>query len=245
MNLHEKPLLNRSDIAQSDIVMTLGPAALWVSLVHSRAALITPRCITEPLTCGAQTVFAPDRIVLGLTSPLADAWSFKTQFAAAWLALLVPLVWSLIKRAKFRDIATDLVILMETILWNGVATEAIRLLVQRPRPFVKADIVNLGKDPAHYTSFVSGHTSFTAAACGCLLLTLIARKAPRAATTFCAYTGISLIVLTGLFRVLSGRHFVTDVLAAAILGSTVAFAVDRIHRSNRSDKSHGPSIARL
>ena len=233
-NSHEKPLLKRSDIA-----LTLVPAALWIFLVHSRAALITPRCITEPLTCGAASVFAPDRIVLGMTSPLADAWSFKTQFAAAWLALLVPLAWAVVKRIRLWEIATDLVILMETVLLNGVATEAIRLLVQRPRPFVYADIANLGKDPAHYTSFVSGHTSFTAAVSMCLLSTLMTRKVPKAAITFSAFTGISLIILTGLFRVLSGRHFVTDVLGGAVVGISVAFLVARLHQPRVA----GPAVA--
>ena len=235
--MSEKPLLNRSDIA-----LTLVPALLWVSLVHSRAALITPRCITEPLTCGAQTVFAPDRIVLGMASPLADAWSFRTQFAAAWLALLVPFFWSIFRRAKFREIATDMIIFLETILWNGVFTEAIRISVQRPRPFVYADPANLGKDPAHYTSFVSGHTSFTATSCVFLILTLIARKSPKVVTTFFTFTGIALVILTGLFRVLSGRHFVTDVVGGALVGAAVAFVVTQIHKR---DQAHGLGVAQL
>jgi membrane-associated phospholipid phosphatase len=231
--LRTAPVLSRVDLA-----LTLVPALAWAGLVHARAHLITPHCITHPLQCMSANLFKMDQASLGLVFPLADSWSFQTQYAAAWMATLIPLLWTIVR--KFREklpapeagriAAVDLLLFLQTTIWNGLLTEAIRITIQRPRPFVYLDPANLGNNPAHYTSFVSGHTSFAAAAGTALVLILLSRKAPFWLLALSGAIGALLTVFTGLFRVMAGRHFATDVIFAVFAGVLAAYCVARIHR---------------
>ncbi|MBC7693269.1 MAG: phosphatase PAP2 family protein [Methylotenera sp.] len=223
-------------LSWADVAYTAVPAVLWGILVQSRARLITPHCVNDPLQCVAGNLFLVDRMSLGMGNPAADSLSFKTQYAAAWLACLIPLLWTLARRLGLKKSlqasATDLLLFIETTLWNGFITESIRVTVQRPRPFVYADPARLGMDPAHYTSFISGHTSFAAAASTACVLILLGRQAPAWLVGVTTFIGGALIVSTGLFRVLAGRHFATDVVFAAIAGIASAVCVAWIHKRN-------------
>lgn len=226
-------------LEKSDIVMILLPALLWGASFLSRKEIIHPRCAETPELCSPATVFfGPDRLSIGRESAKADGLSFTTQNSAGILAFGIPITWSTALLALGQvtpggwaiAIATDTVILAQASLWNGFLTECVRLVVQRPRPFVYTNPQRFGADPAHYTSFISGHTSFAAAAGLTLVLTLLGRGAPLTLVASSGVLATMLIFLTGLFRVLAGRHFMTDVLAGALGGALIAFFIAWIHR---------------
>jgi membrane-associated phospholipid phosphatase len=236
-------LLRRPRLKRSDIFLTLVPIALWILTIQLRSIVITPHCVKEPSACTAEALLPLDRPALNLEAPDADAYSFATQNTAGYLAMGVPAVWNgfLAMSSRMTPLGaliatgTDLVIFAQSAAWNGLATETIRLVAQRPRPFVYADPAERGKNPAHYASFPSGHTSFAAAASVFLILCLLGRGAPAWLIGAAFGVGQCLVTATAIFRVLAGRHFITDTLMAMLLGSLVSLYVALAHRKKTSE----------
>ena len=95
--------------------------------------------------------------------------------------------------------------------------EGVKYLVGRERP-----------DLSDVLSFPSGHTSIAFCAA-----TLIERNSGPAL----GIPAYGLAVVTGFSRIESGRHFTSDVLAGAALGTAVAIAVDSLHFGDGSPGS--------
>lgn len=93
---------------------------------------------------------------------------------------------------------------------------------------VKYAIGRRRPDLSDFSSFPSGHTSMAFCAA-----TLIERNAGPA-LGIPAY-GAALV--TGFSRIESGRHFTSDVLAGAALGTAVAIAIDSLHFGDGSPGS--------
>ncbi len=195
----------------------------WYALILIRPSISTLHCAQSAEACLPSQLLPVDRWVVGLNSDLFNALSFATEYAAGILAAVTP--WLALRRPHSRFI--QLAFLLEATLWNGVWMETCRNFVQRPRPFVYEAPLAYGKVVAHYTSFYSGHTSF--AAVGAMTSWLLARHwgASRPRLRMIGILGVALTFLTGLFRVLSARHFVTDVLMGALAGSLAALWVMR------------------
>jgi len=222
-----------------DLLLMIVPALIWWGLVHGRPYFLQPSCDRNPTPCTIESVNPLDRVSIGIDAPQADHFSYRTQVLSGQLLFLVPALWhatQLLKSppsAVLLNLAADWVIAIQTSVWNGVGIELSHLITQRPRPFVYAGPAKLGEDPAHYTSFYSGHTSFAAAATVALFLILWSRKAPFWLLALAAINAETLTFLTGIFRVLAARHFISDVLSAAIMGGMIAMAVRWIRREPR------------
>jgi membrane-associated phospholipid phosphatase len=230
-------LLHPPQLRRSDIAMTLIPVVLWTAGVLARPWVITPHCANSPQACSGDALPGIDRIAMSADSTPADRYSYVTQNSAGVFAALAPAAWSgaLIAlgrtspAAALGAIGTDLVVYVQTVSWNGALMELTRIGVQRPRPYVYSN-PSVAKDPADYTSFYSGHTSFTAAAMTGLFLILLGRGAPIPLLVGVGAATQLLVFATGIFRVLAGRHFLTDVLAGAVAGTLVAVAIASRHR---------------
>jgi membrane-associated phospholipid phosphatase len=187
-----------------------------------------------------------DQYALSHDSPRADELSYETQnFSGIW-AYSLPIVLQMGRIALQSEpvglaltyILQDSLLVTETIVFNGALNETARLVVQRPRPFVYHDPGYHGSDPHNYTSFYSGHTSFSAATNGALLFVMLGRVAALPFLLLVGIGGPLLVFFTGFFRVLSGRHFFTDVVVGAIMGSIIAWLVAIRHRTKIA--SHQP-----
>jgi undecaprenyl-diphosphatase len=182
-----------------------------------------------------------DRISLGLESGPADGFSYATQNISGYLAIGGTVVWNAVTAAggavspvaAAAAAGTDLVLLGQAASWNGVFNELCHGIARRPRPFVYSNPEWRGADPSHYTSFYSGHTSFAAVAGLSLVLMLLARGAPAWLIALSALSWQGLTLATGYFRVMAGRHFLTDVVAAAWIGSAFALIVFLAHKLQR------------
>jgi membrane-associated phospholipid phosphatase len=221
----------------SYLAWTVVPALLWLAAIYSRGAIIRPHCAEHPENCTAAQLLPMDRPAIGLEAPQADALSFTTQGLSGVLALGVPPLWHLGTLAlglatpagAAVALGVDLAIFAQTAVWNGFLTESSHLVSQRPRPFVYTDPAR-ARDFSNYTSFYSGHTSFSAASATYLFLTLAGRGAPAPVLAVAGAGAYALMSLTGTYRVLAGRHFPTDVLIGALAGCWVAFVVAFAHR---------------
>jgi membrane-associated phospholipid phosphatase len=133
---------------------------------------------------------------------------------------------------------------------NGVFLEWTRILIQRPRPYVPEKVLlGIGQlNASDFTSFYSGHTSFCFAALVTLaysardvnLSTVELRGACSSLTRKVLLVGTGLSICTGVMRILAGRHFVSDVLAGAIMGIAAGMLARKISSSLQSKEPISP-----
>lgn len=94
------------------------------------------------------------------------------------------------------------------VIYSGFATQAIKLIVGRPRPYVENRRADpLSWDDDHW-SFPSGHTASAFA-----LARVLAEEYPDYKVLF--YGGA---VLVGLSRIYLDKHYISDVVAGAAIG---------------------------
>ena len=91
-------------------------------------------------------------------------------------------------------------------------------------------------------SFYSGHTA-SAAVNSFFLATVISDYTDNRALEIAAWSGaIVYPAVTGFFRVDSGHHFTTDVLAGYAVGATVGWLVPYLHRQPDDGLSFDPVL---
>jgi membrane-associated phospholipid phosphatase len=212
--------------------------ALWALLGAARSWVIVPRCYQNPSLCLKEKILSIDQYSLGMEHAEADALSTFTQNLSGFLGFLVPLFWTLAewirrhcsKQLAWRRILGDLLLFTQASCWNGVGIEFFHLISQRPRPLVYLNPSLRGLTTASYTSFYSGHTSFVACMQVLLCWVLWERKMSSGFLLFFGLLGEGLLIATACLRVLAGRHFLTDVLVGACLGSCIAWILGRTQR---------------
>ena len=207
--------------------LTLLPSLIWGLGVYSRPISIDPYCTRLPETCTQQSVFFLDRLGMQPEVPGADLLSYYGQNSSAALAILIPVL--LAKISNPTTLLTDWNILLRVAAWNGIFLEISHYLFQRPRPFVYQNLALDGPNPMNYTSFYSGHTSYTAASNTALTLLLIARGAPLKWIQIMKFLTPILIFFTAICRVLAQRHFITDVFIGGLAGALIGWTVIRLH----------------
>lgn len=101
-------------------------------------------------------------------------------------------------------------------LWiTANLTQTVKLLAQRQRP------ASFGsRDDNH--SFFSGHSSITATAATTALWYAYHVKNPNKWAKPIAWTSVGLSVTTGILRIISGKHYPSDVITGFAVGTGVA-----------------------
>lgn len=228
MMLKSKPLKKFfSSTPRVSFLIDLGVTGLalsaWYFCFYAREKFISSICITYPLQCQIQNLNRLDQLgAVNDYHALADQLSYWTQYGAGVLALLC-----FFFSKSFSCTLGQTLLLLQSTAINGTLMETVRLVVQRPRPFVYLNPVQHGGAVANYTSFYSGHTSFAAlAATAAFLSTLSSSPRTRQAVLI---LGLVLTLTTGALRVIAGRHFITDVLFGAWVGSIISLAVNSLH----------------
>lgn len=191
------------------------------------------RCFSLPL-------LPADSWVKGPFLEQADFFSTLTQNATGLLAVALPL-WIEWMRCqplqksclKWKEQATlHLGLFLQVAFWNGVGVECARLFLPRLRPYGRIALEAHLHDFLSYSSFYSGHTSFTAAASTFLIFSLcLIQKARPLALSFSLSASFLLVFLTAFFRILAGKHFLSDVATAIGMGSIVACVVFLSHQA--------------
>jgi membrane-associated phospholipid phosphatase len=168
-----------------------------------------------------------DRLaVFGYSHPLdvtSDIFEYTTAAVPAMLAFLL----------RFDQSASIGVVYLETLSFAFAAKNLLKYLVPRYRPYLYSDLpAGTGPAKSEYgDSFPSGHATiaFTAAAFSVYTFHLYFPSSSFLLPL--ALTSYGLATLTATFRVVSGMHFLTDVLAGALLGTTLGFLVPLVHRA--------------
>lgn len=147
-----------------------------------------------------------------------------------WLCLAVFLYVSGPQRRR-----TSFLMLLALLFSFVLGEEILKHIIQRPRPFLSLEGVNLLVTSPGSFSFPSGHTASAFASS-----LVIARKIPRL-----AWPLILLAVLMAFSRVYVGVHYPLDILGGALLGAICARLVlgleASVYRSSRKTRRRPPS----
>ncbi len=149
-------------------------------------------------------------------------------------AMLVPATLFLHRPARSKVLVMG-VLLAETMLLNDGLTKATKVLVRRNRPLTYNPAFGPESRTANDArqSFVSGHTSNTAA------LSFFTAKVfhdlhPGSPWRPVVWAGAAAIPLaTGYARYRAGKHFPTDIAAGYALGAALGILIPQWHKNDR------------
>lgn len=144
-----------------------------------------------------------DRLMIGITSLGDDGWIW----ILATILLLIP--------KKTRKVGVlSAVALLGSLLINNYL---IKNIVQRPRPFVTFQELQIIIPTPSEFSFPSGHTSSSFAAAA-----VFYRHLPKKL----GIPSVILACLIGFSRLYVGVHYPTDVLAGAVMGILLSYLAE-------------------
>jgi len=119
-------------------------------------------------------------------------------------------------------------VLANSVAWTLAATDWMKVAVRRKRPVLyTAGATAAAADPNSQRSFPSGHASIAFAA-ATTYLTMAQRehlphRGRNAALLYVGALGVSVL------RVSAGKHFPTDVLGGAVLGTGIGWLAAKVH----------------
>lgn len=201
------------------------PAGVLLYMSPSRLGL--PRAAPACIPCDPATLLGIDRMSVHPVSNRADIGSDVALYvvaagtAVAGLGGLPPNQW----QGNFATFAN-------TAIWTAAAAEWMKVLVHRSRPVMFTDAAaSATKIRSSQLSMPSGHTAIAfATATTYLVLSGREHLAHRERNSLLLY-GTALSV--GSLRVAAGKHFPTDILVGALLGSAIGWLVPAVHPSTQ------------
>ncbi len=130
----------------------------------------------------------------------------------------------------------DSLMIFETYAATYLATNLLKIAIHRRRPLT---FNNEFDKEARFAgdarlSFPSGHSSMSFAAAATLAVMLEYRHGDSLGTYLGSGLGFAAATTVAALRVIAGKHFLSDVLAGAALGTAIGLLVPRFHRSDLS-----------
>ncbi len=141
-----------------------------------------------------------------------------------------------------KDWQTITLMYLETFGWVGSVTELTKASVQRLRPFVYNPDVSFDDKSSidARKSFFSGHSS-VAFASAVFISTIYSDYNPHSEWRPYIWAGSLLTAsVVGYLRYEAGMHFPTDILAGAVVGSAIGYAIPWMHRVEKENVSLTP-----
>jgi len=112
--------------------------------------------------------------------------------------------------------------MVESGIYAELVTRVIKMSTARQRPYSYFQTSN-NTSSETYSSFISGHTSFSFAIATTSML-MLSQKFP-VYKYLISITGLALASSVGYFRIAADRHYFTDVIGGAIVGTICGYAV--------------------
>jgi len=125
----------------------------------------------------------------------------------------------------------DALVITEAVALSQFATQLVKIAVGRQRPYAHYGAGS--QNPRDNISFYSGHTSLAfslAVASG----TVAQMRGYKLAPAIWA-TGLAVAATTSYLRLAADKHYLTDTIAGAVLGSAFGFAIPYLFHRPRSD----------
>jgi membrane-associated phospholipid phosphatase len=136
-------------------------------------------------------------------------------------------------RADWGIFRVDFGLWGEVIAVDMALNQVVKMAVRRPRPFVYSPTVNPDclKEGESFVSFYSEHSSLAFAAAA-FYTTVYALRHPDRRGRAAAVGGslFGLATMTAMLRVVAGKHFPSDVIAGALIGTGIGAGIPLLHR---------------
>lgn len=179
-----------------------------------------------------------DRFATHLWSPRADNARDVVNYIllGAPAVLVFPELMKIREKKRWQNLALLGLMYTETYFLTKGITNCVQAIVKRNRPYLYNSSLGLeerhelAQDLGAYQSFFSGHTSGAFAAAVFLSKSVTDIYGRSALSTIAWTTSLSLAATTAILSVAAGRHYLTDVLAAAAVGGGVGFLVPVLHK---------------
>jgi membrane-associated phospholipid phosphatase len=222
-----------------DGAITLTGGALWITSELFKKDLAPSSC----RWCDVPGIDESVRNALK-TSPSTgpDVASSVLGFAVLPAAMLGSDALLANRDGRGREFAGDALVIVEAAVVAANVNQVTKFLVGRERPFVHAlapDQKGSTTQPSdNNLSFFSGHTTLAfalATASG----TVASMRGYRDAPVVWAM-GMTLATLTGYLRIAADKHYFTDVVTGALVGSGIGFALPYLAHRPRADVSVAP-----
>lgn len=138
---------------------------------------------------------------------------------------------------RYKNSLTLLCIYSEALLINGGLTLLAKNTFNRPRPYLydnelPAEERLVQKEP--FSSFYSGHTSFSF--CSAVFISKVYSDLyPQSDWKYAVWGSLLAASTTAYLRYKAGKHYPTDILAGAIVGSAIGYLIPAIHKTKNSN----------
>ncbi len=136
----------------------------------------------------------------------------------------------------------DALIIAEATTISALVSQVVKISAGRQRPDVHYGAVP-ATSPTQNTSFYSGHTNF-AFALAVSSGTVASMRGYELAPWIWG-TGMAVAVTTGYLRVAADRHYLTDVIAGAAIGSAFGFAIPYLFHRPKANSADHPMISAI
>lgn len=130
--------------------------------------------------------------------------------------------------------------ILETVFVTQVVTSFAKGAFGRERPHVHFSTTQVASAPENNLSFWSGHTSFAfafATSAG-----TVARLRGMRSEPFVWGVGMTLAATTGYLRLAGDKHYVSDVLAGAVVGIGAGLTIPRLMQHDVTVTTTGTSV---
>jgi hypothetical protein len=215
-------------------------AATWIASELLKPVLAPSHCRlcgNNPLDLSVRKGLRWDNVVRAQRSAHAMLFGVVPVVSVGGLMALA------LTQGTHHDAKVDAMVLLESFLLTANVTAIAKFSFARRRPFVKAgsvaqrDILT-GPDEDNI-SFFSGHTSSTFALAVAAGTTASMRGYKFAPLVW--GVGVPLAALTGYLSIAADRHYFTDVLTGALVGSAIGVLVPWLHR--HAAEGHVPTVS--
>ena len=178
--------------------------------------------------------------VNGFDRPLMSSYNkpldiFSDYYCGFTLAAL-PVI-SLIPNIQDKNtVVTYGIMYAESLLLTYGTVFTLKDIIIRYRPYMYADGVPDGKEKDYHNSFPSSATAFSFLGVTFLSTTFFQEFPESKWRLPIAIGGYTLAIGTGAMRIVSGAHFLTDVLTGAAIGSLYGWLIPWLHLKNENQK---------
>jgi membrane-associated phospholipid phosphatase len=189
-------------------------------------------CATNAYDLAISNVRAP----LAL-QPVADIASSVTLIATPALVVGINMILASQSGATLGDGVWDVMLVAEAVLSAALLQQTVKFAVGRERPFVyrlaPEDKPNTLHPEDNNLSFFSGHTEFTFAAA--MAAGTIAKLRGYKYWWLAYAVGLPLAALTGFLRMSADKHWFSDVLIGAAVGSAAGWFIPTLFHGREED----------
>ncbi len=190
----------------------------------------------------AQETFTPDEItqldpadISGFDRPATENWSAtagRISDVHIWTLIVAPLGLALTEPGWERRLVLGAMYGEALLISNGLV-QLLQGAAERTRPYAYNDNPEIPEELRLEVnarrSFPSSHTA-NAFAAAVFLSSVYTKLHPRSLARKWVWVGsLTAAGLVGYLRYEAGKHFPTDIIAGAILGSAVGYVVPKIH----------------